>query len=95
MPEPLVLERGPLRVTVRLEPFSIEIRRPRRLIRELRLWAAAGESRDQFIQLTEGMIAGEPPLGRCAVRLADGTRIGWRRGRWSVRPRRGVVFAEV
>jgi alpha-glucosidase (family GH31 glycosyl hydrolase) len=27
---------------------------------------------------------GTPRLGRTAVRLADGTRIGWRRGRWSV-----------
>jgi hypothetical protein len=27
---------------------------------------------------------GEPPLGRAAVRLADGTRIAWRRGAWSV-----------
>jgi alpha-glucosidase (family GH31 glycosyl hydrolase) len=27
---------------------------------------------------------GVPPLGRTAVRLADGTRIGWRRGEWSV-----------
>jgi alpha-glucosidase (family GH31 glycosyl hydrolase) len=43
----------------------------------------------------EATLWGEPPLGRCAVRLADGTRIGWRRGRWSVRPQRGVVFAEV
>ena len=94
MPEPLVLDRGPLRVTVGLEPFSIEIRRGRRLIRELRLWAAAGESRDQFIQLTEGMIAGEPPLGRCAVRLADGTRIGWQHGRWSANPGREISFTQ-
>jgi alpha-glucosidase (family GH31 glycosyl hydrolase) len=27
---------------------------------------------------------GEPPLGRTAVRLADGTRISWRGGRWTV-----------
>jgi alpha-glucosidase (family GH31 glycosyl hydrolase) len=27
---------------------------------------------------------GVPRLGRAAVRLADGTRIAWRRGRWSV-----------
>src|SRR5918997_3601382 len=38
----------------------LEIRRSgRRLIRGLSLWAAAGESRDQFIQLTEGVIAAE------------------------------------
>jgi alpha-glucosidase (family GH31 glycosyl hydrolase) len=58
--EPVVLERGPLRVGVGLDPFSLEIRRGgRRLIRGLGLWAAAGESRDQFIQLTEGVIAAE------------------------------------
>jgi alpha-glucosidase (family GH31 glycosyl hydrolase) len=27
---------------------------------------------------------GTPRLGSCAVRLADGTRIAWRRGSWSV-----------
>ena len=43
----------------------------------------------------EATLWGERPLGRCAVRFADGTRIGWRCGRWSVRPERDVVFAEV
>jgi hypothetical protein len=38
---------------------------------------------------------GEPPLGRTAVRLADGTRIGWWRGEWSVkRPPAGPEAAE-
>ena len=59
MPEPLVLEHGPVRVTVGVEPFAIEIRRGRRLIREMRLWGAAGEARDQFVPLTEGVIASE------------------------------------
>jgi alpha-glucosidase (family GH31 glycosyl hydrolase) len=59
MADPLVLEHGPLRVTVGLDPLTIEIRRGRRLIRELRLWAAGGESRDQFVQLTEGVLAAE------------------------------------
>jgi alpha-glucosidase (family GH31 glycosyl hydrolase) len=36
---------------------------------------------------------GEPPLGHTAVRLADGTRIAWRRGRWSVAAERDVSFA--
>ncbi|MFZ0380239.1 MAG: hypothetical protein WAL38_20600, partial [Solirubrobacteraceae bacterium] len=27
---------------------------------------------------------GRPRVGSAAARLADGTRIGWRRGRWSV-----------
>ncbi len=36
---------------------------------------------------------GEPRLGRAAVRLADGTRIAWTRGEWSVSPERDVRFA--
>ncbi len=38
---------------------------------------------------------GTPRLGHTAVRLADGTRIAWRRGRWSVSPGRDVSFASV
>ncbi len=38
---------------------------------------------------------GEPPLGHTAARLADGTRIAWRRGRWSVSAERDVSFAPV
>ena len=37
---------------------------------------------------------GSPPLGRAAARLADGTRIAWRRGHWSVSPDREVSFRE-
>jgi hypothetical protein len=28
------------------------------------------------------------------VRLADGTRIGWDHGRWSVSPARAISFSE-
>ncbi len=59
MPEPVVLEAGPVRVSVSVDPFAIEVRRGRRLIRGLRLWAAHGEIQDQFVQLTEGMISAE------------------------------------
>jgi alpha-glucosidase (family GH31 glycosyl hydrolase) len=59
VPEAIALERGALGVTVQLDPFAIEVRRGRRLIRSLGLWAAAGQARDQFIQLTEGVIAAE------------------------------------
>jgi len=38
---------------------------------------------------------GPPRLGGTVVRLADGTRIGWRRGAWSVSPERDITFAEV
>jgi alpha-D-xyloside xylohydrolase len=38
---------------------------------------------------------GEPRLGHTSVRLADGTRISWRRGRWSVQPEREVSVHEV
>jgi alpha-glucosidase (family GH31 glycosyl hydrolase) len=41
----------------------------------------------------EATLWGEPRLGRTAVRLADGTRIGWRHGEWHVSdPGREVVF---
>jgi hypothetical protein len=38
---------------------------------------------------------GEPRLGHMSVRLADGTRISWRRGRWSVSPEREISFHQV
>jgi alpha-glucosidase (family GH31 glycosyl hydrolase) len=38
---------------------------------------------------------GEPRLGHASVRLADGTRIRWRRGRWSVWPEREISFHQV
>jgi hypothetical protein len=44
---------------------------------------------------------GTPRLGCAAVRLADGTRIAWWRGRWAVSPARGssskreVSFREI
>jgi hypothetical protein len=34
----------------------------------------------------EATLWGEPREGRAQARLADGTRIGWRRGQWSVDP---------
>ena len=40
----------------------------------------------------EATLYGEPPLGRAGVRLADGTRIRWRAGTWSVEPDRAVSF---
>ncbi len=42
----------------------------------------------------EATLWGTPPLGRTAVRLADGTRIGWDRGRFSVDPERELETAE-
>jgi hypothetical protein len=37
---------------------------------------------------------GEPPCGRAMARLADGTVVRWRRGRWSASGRADVTFAE-
>jgi hypothetical protein len=37
---------------------------------------------------------GRPAGGSTAARLADGTTITWRRGRWSVAPEREVEFRE-
>jgi alpha-glucosidase (family GH31 glycosyl hydrolase) len=42
----------------------------------------------------EATLWGEPRLGHTAVRLADGTRIAWRRGSWSVDRDRPVSFAQ-
>jgi hypothetical protein len=41
----------------------------------------------------EATLWGEPPLGRAGVRLADGTRIRWRHGEWSLPPGRVVSVA--
>lgn len=38
---------------------------------------------------------GKPRLGRTAVRLADGSRVAWRRGAWSAPDDRQVEFREV
>jgi hypothetical protein len=43
----------------------------------------------------EATLWGEPTLGHTAARLADGTKIAWRRGRWSVTGERDVTFAQV
>jgi hypothetical protein len=43
----------------------------------------------------EATLWGEPRLGHTSFRLADGTRIAWRRGRWSVSPEREVSFREI
>jgi alpha-glucosidase (family GH31 glycosyl hydrolase) len=40
----------------------------------------------------EATLWGEPPLGHLGAHLADGTRISWRRGEWSVTPERPVSF---
>jgi hypothetical protein len=38
---------------------------------------------------------GHPHLGQTAVRLADGTRIAWRRGEWSVPAGRPIEVREI
>jgi alpha-glucosidase (family GH31 glycosyl hydrolase) len=41
----------------------------------------------------EATLWGEPKLGSAGVRLADGTRIKWHRGEWTVEPDRDVTLA--
>ena len=41
----------------------------------------------------EATLWGEPRLGRTATRLADGTRIAWRDGVWSVEGEREIRFS--
>jgi hypothetical protein len=62
----LSLASGPLEVSVALDPFAIDVRRGRRLVGGLGLWAADGSSHDQFLQPTEGVIPAEElePLTR-------------------------------
>ena len=56
----VVLTRGALRVEVALRPFEVTVRRGnRRIVRELGAWVAEGTVHDQFIQLTEGVVAHE------------------------------------
>ena len=56
----LVIERGGLRATLTLDPFTLRIRRgERRLMRGMRVWVADGTVHDQFVQLTEGVIPHE------------------------------------
>jgi len=69
--DPVVLESGQVRVTVTLDPFGIELRRgDRRLIHGARAWCADGAVHDQFVQLTEGVIAHEERETRRHVELA-------------------------
>ncbi|HEX3875272.1 MAG TPA: TIM-barrel domain-containing protein [Solirubrobacteraceae bacterium] len=42
----------------------------------------------------EATLWGEPPLGRVTAQLADGTRIRWRAGVWSIDADRTISFAE-
>ena len=43
----------------------------------------------------EATLWGEPRCASAGARLADGTRIRWRRGEWSVDPGRRVEFGAV
>ncbi|MFP5364504.1 MAG: glycoside hydrolase family 31 protein [Thermoleophilia bacterium] len=93
----LVLSRGALRVEIARRPFAIDVRRDdRRLVRGLGIWCADGEIADQFVQFTEGVIAGEQleipervASATLAEPLADGAELalrfaGGRRGRLRV-----------
>lgn len=56
----VLLDRAGLHVCVCLRPFAITVRRGRRdLLRDAGVWVAAGTVHDQFISLTEGVIARE------------------------------------
>jgi alpha-glucosidase (family GH31 glycosyl hydrolase) len=56
----VVVERGELRLEITLRPFVLTLRRAnRRLLRNAGFWAADGTVGDQFILLTEGILAHE------------------------------------
>jgi alpha-glucosidase (family GH31 glycosyl hydrolase) len=82
----LVLSREALRVEISRHPFGIDVRRDgRRLLRQFGIWCADGEVRDQFIQLTEGVIPSEElevpervVAANLVEPLADGAELGLR-----------------
>ena len=51
---------------------------------------ARGLGEEDASQPLEATLWSEPPLGHTAARLADGTRIAWRRGEWAVSPDRPI-----
>ena len=59
-PDAITLERGELGIEISMRPFSFTIRRAgRSLLRAAGIWVAEGAVLDQFIQLTEGVMAHE------------------------------------
>ena len=84
--DPVVLERGELRIEIVLQPFSITVRRRgRRLMRAAGAWVAHGTVHDHFIQFTEGVVAREelaPPerarrCGRPRPRWTPASTLAW------------------
>jgi alpha-glucosidase (family GH31 glycosyl hydrolase) len=57
--------------------------------------AAGRGDEDERERPLEATLWGEPRLGHAGAHLADGTRVRWCRGEWSVTPRRDVAFAQV
>ena len=49
--------------------------------------------RSEAARPLEATLWGDPALGRAGARLADGTRVRWRHGRWSVDPERAVAVS--
>jgi hypothetical protein len=84
-----VLARAPLeRIPIWVRDGSIVVTFPAELV-------ASGLGLDgDAPRPLEATLWGRPPLGRTAVRLADGSRIAWRRGRWTRPEDREVRFAE-
>jgi len=81
-PQAVDLRRRALRVEIRLRPFSLTVRRGRRVVRELGVRRSDGEVHDQFVLLTEGVVAHEAladpdPVASAhlAEPLADGARL--------------------
>lgn len=55
---------------------------------------AGGLGEEDLTRPLEAALWGEPPLGHVGARLADGTRVAWRGGVWSVSPDRVVRFVD-
>ena len=56
----LALDRGPVRVAVRLDPFGLDVGRDGGVVvGGVRPWLSDGAVRDRFVRITEGVIAAE------------------------------------
>jgi hypothetical protein len=82
-----VVAEAPLeRIPVFVRAGSIVVAYPRKSV------AAGLDDAPEASRPLSVSLWGRPACGRSGVRLADGTRIRWRQGAWSVTPERRCRF---
>jgi alpha-glucosidase (family GH31 glycosyl hydrolase) len=76
-----------------LERIPVWVREGSLLVTYPAAEVAGGLGEPDHSRPLEATLWGEPALGSASARLADGTRIRWRRGRWRVDPPREVTVS--